>query len=138
MAYPPPASLSTRLDDRFPNGADFWQLRAARLRLGRRPLLMGIVNVTPDSFSDGGQFVDVSAAVEQALRLAADGADIIDIGGESTRPGSESLAAKTELARVLPVIEALRSHGHVPLSIDTSKAVVARERWPPALRSSTT
>ncbi|HEV3138649.1 MAG TPA: dihydropteroate synthase [Pirellulales bacterium] len=88
---------------------------------------MGILNVTPDSFSDGGRFVDVSAAVEQGLRLAADGADILDIGGESTRPYADSVDAKTELDRVLGVIAALRPQLPIPISIDTSKAAVARE-----------
>jgi dihydropteroate synthase len=112
---------------RFSTRSAQWQLRQRRLQLPRRPLLMGILNVTPDSFSDGGQFNDTSAAVEQGLRLAAEGADILDIGGESTRPYSESVDLKTELDRVLPVIVALRPRLQIPLSIDTSKAVVARE-----------
>jgi dihydropteroate synthase len=115
------------LESRFPGRAGWWQLRTHGLRLGRRPLVMGIVNVTPDSFSDGGMFASPDAAIEQALRLAAEGADIIDIGGESTRPGSESVDAETELARVLPVLAGLRNRLLVPLSIDTSKAVVARD-----------
>lgn len=87
---------------------------------------MGIVNVTPDSFSDGGHFFHAAAAVAQALQLVADGADLLDIGGESTRPYSEPVSADEELRRVLPVIEKLASKVQVPISIDTSKASVAR------------
>ena len=88
---------------------------------------MGVLNVTPDSFSDGGQFHDLESAVEQGLRMADDGADIIDIGGESTRPGAEEVSEAEELRRVLPVIERLRVQGMQALiSIDTSKAAVAR------------
>lgn len=88
-----------------------------------RPLIMGIVNVTPDSFSDGGRYVATDTAVEHARALIAAGADILDIGGESTRPGAEPVALAAELDRVLPVIEALAGEG-VPLSIDTYKAEV--------------
>jgi len=112
---------------RFPGRATCWQLRRRALQLPRHPLLMGIVNVTPDSFSDGGQFFSSQAAIEHALRLAEEGADILDIGGESTRPYSEPVDARQELDRVLPVIEALSARVNVPLSIDTSKALVARE-----------
>jgi dihydropteroate synthase len=86
---------------------------------------MGIVNVTPDSFSDGGQFLDAGAAVEHGTRLAAEGASILDVGGESTRPGAAPVAAEDEMARVLPVVEGLASAGH-RVSIDTTKAEVAR------------
>jgi dihydropteroate synthase len=88
---------------------------------------MGIINVTPDSFSDGGLYADPPAAVEHGLRLAACGADILDVGGESTRPYSTPVAPETELARVLPVVEGLARRSSLPVSIDTSKAVVARE-----------
>ncbi len=88
---------------------------------------MGILNVTPDSFSDGGRYFESSAAVDRGLELVAAGADLVDIGGESTRPYSAAVDARTELARVLPVIEALLPHVLVPISIDTSKAAVARE-----------
>ncbi len=115
------------LADRFPGRATAWQLRSHRLHLPRRPLVMGIVNVTPDSFSDGGQFLEHSAAADHALELVTAGADLLDIGGESTRPYSESVDAGTELARVLPVIQAISPHVLVPISIDTSKAEVARE-----------
>ena len=89
-----------------------------------RPSVMGVVNVTPDSFSDGGLYVESSAAVEHARRLHAEGAALVDVGGESTRPGAAPVSANDELARVLPVLEGLAG---LPISIDTSKAVVARE-----------
>jgi dihydropteroate synthase len=103
-----------------------WQLRNRVIEFPRRPLLMGIVNVTPDSFSDGGEFFDPGAATEHALQLAAEGADLLDIGGESTRPYSEAVPTDEELRRVLPVIKALSGQVKIPISIDTSKAVVAR------------
>ncbi|HEV2515612.1 MAG TPA: dihydropteroate synthase [Devosia sp.] len=100
--------------------------RSAALRLGQTARLMGILNVTPDSFSDGGRFDVVSAALAQARLMLAEGADIIDIGGESTRPGADEVSAADELARVLPAIAALRADGIVaPISIDTYKAEVA-------------
>lgn len=111
----------------FPSQPDGWQLRTRRLRFGRLPLLMGIVNVTPDSFSDGGRFFSVDAAVEHGMRLAAGGAGMLDVGGESTRPGAAPVTAEEELRRVLPVIRGLVSAGAPPISIDTSKALVARE-----------
>lgn len=95
------------------------------LILGERTLLMGIVNVTPDSFSDGGRFLDADAAIAHALALAHAGADIVDIGGESTRPGSEGVTVEEELRRVMPVLEGLRGRLNVPISIDTQKACVA-------------
>jgi len=87
---------------------------------------MGVLNVTPDSFADGGNFLAAEKAIEHGVRMAAEGADIIDIGGESTRPGAEPVAAGEELRRVIPVIEKLRAKIDVPVSIDTSKAEVAR------------
>ncbi len=104
-----------------------WQVRTVALRLQRQPLVMGIVNVTPDSFSDGGRFLDPSHAVTHALELVEQGADILDIGGESTRPYATPVSADEELRRVLPVIQQLRRQTRVPLSIDTTKARVARE-----------
>jgi len=103
--------------------------RAARFRFEfpRPALMMGIVNVTPDSFSDGGQFLDPQRAVDHGLQLAAEGADIIDVGGESTRPGAESISEAEELRRVLPVIEALAGRTQAPISIDSQKPGVARE-----------
>jgi dihydropteroate synthase len=90
------------------------------------PVLMGIVNVTPDSFSDGGLFLDADAAVEHGRRLAAEGAEILDIGGESTRPGADPVSESEELRRVVPVVERLAADGAARISIDTTKAAVAR------------
>ncbi len=106
--------------------ATSWQLRTRTLEFPRQPLIMGIVNVTPDSFSDGGQHFSAAAAIAHAVQLAADGADLLDIGGESTRPYSEPVAADEELRRVLPVIEQIAAKVRIPMSIDTSKAAVAR------------
>jgi dihydropteroate synthase len=97
------------------------------LTIGRRPLVMGIVNVTPDSFSDGGRYASTDAAVARGLELVRQGADLLDIGGESTRPGSQSVSLDEELARVVPAVEALAAQAGVPLSVDTSKAEVARQ-----------
>jgi dihydropteroate synthase len=108
--------------------AKTWRLRTRTLQLPRRPLVMGILNVTPDSFSDGGQFIDPSAAIAQALKLLDDGADLLDIGGESTRPYSTAVPIEEELRRVIPVIEALhRQRPQAIISVDTSKAIVASE-----------
>jgi dihydropteroate synthase len=96
------------------------------LQLGARPLVMAILNVTPDSFAEPSPRLDVSAAVDAALRMEADGADLIDIGGESTRPGADPVPLDEELRRVMPVLEALQGRLRVPLSIDTYKAAVAR------------
>src|SRR5437773_1538359 len=103
-----------------------WRIRDRVIEFGRRPLVMGIVNVTPDSFSDGGQFPDAAAAVEHGLKLAADGADILDVGGESTRPGAEPVPLDEELRRVVPVVAALARRAPVPVSVDTMKPEVAR------------
>lgn len=104
-----------------------WRFRDVDWETGRSPLLMGIVNVTPDSFSDGGEFQQTDAAVALALKLVEDGADILDIGGESTRPGAEPVPVEVELRRVIPVIQRLASETSVPISIDTMKAEVARQ-----------
>lgn len=101
-----------------------WQVAGRVLDLSR-PLIMGIVNVTPDSFSDGGRFLDPSAAEAQARRLIDEGADILDIGAESTRPGAADVPADVEVARVVPLVQALRPLG-LPLSVDTSKPAVMR------------
>lgn len=98
-----------------------------RLKLGQRTLIMGVVNVTPDSFSDGGHFFSSDRAVNQAMQLIQEGADILDIGGESTRPFSDPVSETEELDRVLPVIEALAGQVAIPISIDTTKASVARQ-----------
>ena len=95
------------------------------LELGGRTLVMGIVNVTPDSFSDGGVLFDPARAVDAAMQMVEDGADLLDVGGESTRPGAQPLGAADERARVIPVIEALAARVTVPISIDTYKASVA-------------
>ena len=97
-----------------------------RVLILERPLIMGVVNVTPDSFSDGGQLATVGAAVAHGLRLVAEGADLLDVGGESTRPGAEPVTVDEELHRVLPVIAALVAQTSVPLSVDTSKPAVMR------------
>src|SRR5215472_7647891 len=101
------------------------KLRSRVLRLGERTLIMGVLNVTPDSFSDGNRFISVKTAVEAALAIERAGADILDIGAESTRPGSAGISASEELARLLPVLEALRGRLKIPISVDTRKAGVA-------------
>jgi dihydropteroate synthase len=103
-----------------------WKLKEQTLPIGERTLVMGILNVTPDSFSDGGQFVRVEQALQHAYRMISEGADIIDIGGESTRPGGEPVTADQEIDRVIPVIEALAKDGEIPISVDTTKSEVAR------------
>jgi dihydropteroate synthase len=102
-----------------------WNLRGNRLNFNKSPFIMGILNVTPDSFSDGGKFSDINEAVDHALSMIEAGADIIDIGGESTRPGSDPVNLQEELNRVIPVIETIRIHSGAPLSIDTYKSEVA-------------
>ena len=101
------------------------KLASRTLLLGERTLVMGVLNVTPDSFSDGGKFFDAERAIEQALAMECAGADLLDIGGESTRPGSAGTSAKEELARVLPVLQALQGRMKIPVSIDTQKPEVA-------------
>jgi dihydropteroate synthase len=103
-----------------------WKIRQRTLDLSRRALVMGIINATPDSFSDGGSYLDPKAALAHGLAMLSDGADILDIGGESTRPGSAAVSADEELRRVIPVIQALRRESDALISIDTSKAAVAR------------
>jgi len=100
--------------------------RGRTISLGPRPVIMGILNVTPDSFSDGGAYASADEAVAAAQRMAADGAAIIDVGGESTRPGYAAVDAATELKRVMPIVESLASISGTPISIDTYKAEVAR------------
>jgi dihydropteroate synthase len=103
-----------------------WKLARRALPSGERTLVMGVLNVTPDSFSDGGQFFSTDLAVAHAEQMIAEGADIIDVGGESTRPGSDFVSADEELRRVIPVIERLTTKPSIPICIDTTKAVVAR------------
>jgi dihydropteroate synthase len=102
------------------------RVRSGKLVLGERTLVMGVLNVTPDSFSDGGKFFEAESAVERALAMEHAGADLLDIGGESTRPGSAGISAQEELARVLPVLQALLGRINIPISIDTQKSEVAK------------
>ena len=103
-----------------------WRLRDRVIEFGRRPLVMGILNVTPDSFSDGGHFLDTDAAVARGRQLVAEGADILDVGGESTRPGAAPVPPEEELRRVVPVVAELARRTPVPISVDTMKPAVAR------------
>ena len=103
------------------------QFKEKRMNLSSRTHIMGALNVTPDSFSDGGKFLKLEDAVRQGMKMAVEGADIIDVGGESTRPGSDPVSIQEELARVIPVIRSLSKRIDVPISIDTYKAKVAKE-----------
>ena len=103
----------------------FWKLASHELRLGDRTILMGVLNVTPDSFSDGGKYADPDRAFARAIELEEQGADIIDIGAESTRPGSERVSAAVELQRLVPVLKRLQDRISIPVSVDTYKAEVA-------------
>lgn len=131
------------------SGPSVWKVMGRVLNWGPRPLVMGVLNVTPDSFSDGGRFLEPSVAVDHALTMVAEGANLIDVGGESSRPGAEPVGVSEELRRVIPVMEALARAIAVPLSVDTTKAEVARQavrsgasiindisalRWDPAMR----
>lgn len=102
-----------------------WKIASRSVDLSQHSLIMGVLNVTPDSFSDGGEFFTAEKAIEHGARMAAEGAQIIDVGGESTRPGAEPVSAEEELARVLPVIARLRKEVSAFISIDTTKAAVA-------------
>ena len=97
------------------------------LNINQKPLVMGILNVTPDSFSDGGKYTQIDKALDHALGMIEDGADIIDIGGESSRPGSKEVSSQEEIDRVIPVIEKIRNDSNIPISIDTTKASVMSE-----------
>ncbi|NPV59658.1 MAG: dihydropteroate synthase [Actinobacteria bacterium] len=121
------AELEELLRPSFTQGERVLRLGGRDYDLERRTLVMGVVNVTPDSFSDGGLYYDPRAAVEHALRLEEEGADILDIGGESTRPGSDFVTLDEELKRVMPVLEGIMGRVEVPVSIDTTKAEVARQ-----------
>jgi dihydropteroate synthase len=107
-------------------GAGEWRIARRSLPWGARTLVMGVLNVTPDSFSDGGRFFDPARALEHAARMVEEGADILDVGGESTRPGSADVDASEEARRVVPVVAALAGRVRVPVSVDTTKASVAR------------
>ena len=103
-----------------------WRTRAHTFPLQERVLIMGVLNVTPDSFSDGGRYLGVEVAVARAVEIEAEGADLLDLGGESSRPGSQPVPVDVELARVLPVLAALAGRVRIPISVDTTKAEVAR------------
>ncbi len=105
--------------------AQHWRLRTRTLAFDRLPVVMGVLNITPDSFSDGGRFLEPDAALAHGLRLIDEGAAIVDVGGESTRPGAAEVGEDEELARTVPVIEALVAHTNAVVSIDTTKAAVA-------------
>src|SRR4051812_10613843 len=103
-----------------------WHIKGRSLQIGGRTLIMGILNVTPDSFSDGGRVLSPAKAIEHAQKMIADGADIIDVGGESTRPGTAGpVSAEDEIKRIVPVIEGLSTTTNIPISIDTTKSEVA-------------
>jgi dihydropteroate synthase len=108
-------------------GGTLWKIAGRSVDLSQHALIMGVLNVTPDSFSDGGEFFTIDKAIEHGVRMAAEGAQIIDVGGESARPGAEPVSAKEEMARVLPVIAKLREKVAAFISIDTTKAAVALE-----------
>src|SRR5262245_58320546 len=103
----------------------FWKVRQREVKLGERTVILGVLNVTPDSFSDGGKYLEPDRAFARAIELEEQGADIIDIGAESTRPGSAPISAAEELRRLVPVLKRLRGHLSVPISVDTYKAEVA-------------
>jgi dihydropteroate synthase len=105
--------------------AHAWKLKNRTLEWQERPLVMGVLNVTPDSFSDGGKYMDPELALDRALEMEAEGADILDLGGESTRPGATPISEEVEAARVVPIVKRLRGRLKIPLSIDTFKASVA-------------
>src|ERR1700730_17767506 len=107
-------------------GERLWKIGDKVVDLSKRGMIMGVLNITPDSFSDGGEFFATEAAIAGGIKMAAEGADIIDVGGESTRPGAEPVSVKEELSRVIPVIEKLRAEIDISISIDTSKPEVAR------------
>ena len=127
MGILPVSSEHISLEPATMKRATRWQLRTRDLTFGATPAVMGIINVTPDSFSDGGRFFDSQAAIDQASRMAAAGAAILDVGGESTRPYSTAVDTDEERRRVIPVIEAICEQVTIPVSIDTSKSIVARE-----------
>src|SRR5262252_4932030 len=102
-----------------------WKIGDHAVDLSRRGLIMGVLNVTPDSFSDGSEFFECDVAIEHGIQMESEGADILDVGGESTRPGAEPVSVEEELRRVIPVIEKLRLKTRVAISIDTSKSQVA-------------
>lgn len=121
------AEISAAIERIKPKQDRVWRCGQYRLPLGRKTLIMGILNITPDSFSDGGAYLDPAAAIERGKELVAQGADILDIGGESTRPGAPPVSVEEELARLLPVLDGLAGEVAVPISVDTTKYAVAKE-----------
>src|SRR5207249_3388807 len=122
----PPAARGAQEVARLPGARPvLWRCRDHAFDLTERTLVMGVVNVTPDSFSDGGRFLDPDAAAARARALGAEGADLVDLGAESTRPGAPPVPAAEQLRRLLPVLEALRSGGAPPISVDTASAEAA-------------
>lgn len=115
------------LDYNYSSMRKFWQTSQRKIDLEKKTLVMAILNVTPDSFSDGGEFIAVDDALKEAKKHIIEGADILDIGGESTRPQSKRVSAEEELERVLPVIEEIKRRFDVPISIDTTKSIVAEK-----------
>src|SRR5438309_5672389 len=109
----------------MPRKPFIWRLKARELQLGERTLIMGVLNVTPDSFSDGGKYLDPDRAFARAIELEEQGADIIDIGAESTRPGSARISAAEEMRRLIPVLKRLKGRLGVPISVDTYKSEIA-------------
>lgn len=103
-----------------------WELPRATFNWGQRTYIMGVLNVTPDSFSDGGQFTSLESAIAQAAQMIEDGADILDIGGQSTRPNADEISLQAELDRVIPIIEAIRQKFQIPISVDTTRSHVAK------------
>jgi dihydropteroate synthase len=106
-------------------GGRLWKIAGRPIDVSQRGMIMGVLNVTPDSFSDGGEFFSIDKAIVRGLQIAAEGAQIVDVGGESTRPGAEPVSHEEELRRVISVIEKLRDKIDIPISIDTSKSKVA-------------
>lgn len=122
-----PAPEGETRDRGFVSSPTILRTTRREIPIGARTQVMGIINATPDSFSDGGRFPTPATAIEEALRMVDDGADMIDIGGESSRPGSDPVSEDEELRRVMPIVRGLAGRVHIPLSIDTVKAAVARE-----------
>ena len=121
----PPVGLGKCESDNTVRKLFFWKLKQREIRLGERTVIMGVLNVTPDSFSDGGKYSDPDRAFARAIELEEQGSDIIDIGGESTRPGSARISAAEEIRRLIPVLKRLKDKLTIPISVDTYKAEVA-------------
>src|SRR5580693_7182361 len=120
-----PPSPGTSESDNTVRNLFYWKLKVREIKLGERTVILGVLNVTPDSFSDGGKYLDPDRAFARALEMEEQGADIIDIGAESTRPESARISAAEELRRLIPVLKRLHGHLTIPISVDTYKAEVA-------------